>query len=241
METLRYLAEIENWRKRRQEIMSKEGERLIKNRATIGSKLTSIRGKKASADDITHTIAWLTKVSKYVPISSDRQLEEIIRVMVLLSEERAKYPQFYDKSGLELMKKVREGMIRYFVVLSELRAHRKEYLEYWFTDQYWITEWSHVLLDLAPDENMVKYRFNDVKAKDFLYILELELASADDASGLKKPMICLQPIENKNAFLIIPTENAAQEYITQVNEIIKEKITFTQWIKETLETLELPK
>jgi hypothetical protein len=54
------------------------------------------------------------------------------------------------------MKRVREGMIRYMVVLSELRAKKKEYLEHWFTDEYWIGEWSRVLLDLSPDNNMIK-------------------------------------------------------------------------------------
>ncbi|MFX0182102.1 MAG: hypothetical protein ACFE95_03375 [Candidatus Hodarchaeota archaeon] len=241
METLKTMVDIDEWRRRRGAIESKNIELITKKQIWIKQKLISERKTPVSPSDVTQTIDWLKKVSNFVPIPSDKELEEIIKIMVLLSNERAKFSQLYDESGLKLMKSVREGMIRYMVVLSELRARQKEFLDYWFTDEYWITEWSRVLLDLAPDDNMEKYGFNDVKARDFLYLLELELATADDASGLKNPMICLQAIENKKTFLIIPTEAAAMEYKNQVDQIIDNKITFTQWTKETLEFIELPK
>lgn len=203
--------------------------------------LSTIRKQEASDEDVSKTIEWLERVGKYVPIASDKELEEIIKIMVLLSKERAKFNELYDKPGLSLMKRVREGMIRYMVVSSEIRARRKEFLKHWFTDEYWIAEWSRVLLDLAPNDNMVKYGFDDIKAKEFLFLLELELAAADDASKVEKPMIRLQPIENKEAFMIIPTEVAAKDYKIQVNRIINSEITVTRWVQDTLISLDLPK
>jgi len=241
METAKAMIDIGDWMRRRRVTQSKKIELQLKNRNWIKQKLVSEQKSPVSQSDVTQTIEWLKKVSNFVPIASDKELEEIVKIMVLLSHERAKFPQLFTDSGLKLMKSVREGMIRNMVVLSELRARQKEYLEYWFTDEYWISEWSRVLLDLSPDDNMVKYGFNDVKAKEFIFLLELELATADSASGLKNPMICMQVIENKNAFLIIPTEAAAKEYKDQVDQIINSKITFTKWTKETLEYLELPK
>ncbi|MFX0016266.1 MAG: hypothetical protein ACFFB2_14900 [Promethearchaeota archaeon] len=241
METTRALIDIAEWRRRRKVIENKRIELLLKNESWIKQRLISQRGSDVRPSEVSQTIEWLKKVSKFIPIPSDRELEEIVRIMVLLSNERAKFSHIYDESGLKLMKSVREGMIRYFVVLSELRARRKEFIDYWFTDDYWITEWSKILLDLAPEENMTKYSIADVTARDFLYILELELATADTASGLENPMICLQAIENKDAFLIIPTEAAAKEYKDQVDQIIDKKITFTEWTKKTLKHLGLPK
>ncbi|UCG01356.1 MAG: hypothetical protein JSW11_17275 [Candidatus Heimdallarchaeota archaeon] len=241
METFRARIDIGEWRRRRGVTESKRMELQLKNRNWIKQKLASEQRSPVSQSDVTQTIEWLKKVSNFVPIPSDKELEEIVRIMVLLSHERAKFPQLFTDSGLKLMKSVREGMIRNMVVLSELRARKKEFLEHWFTDEYWISEWSRVLLDLSPDENMARYDFDDVKAKDFIFLLELELATADTASGLENPMICIQAIENKDSFLIIPTEAAAKEYKSQVDKIIKNKITFTQWMKETLEYLGLPK
>jgi hypothetical protein len=214
---------------------------LIRNKGLIQRILASIRGVDATEQEVADTIKWLEKVSKFVPIASDKELEEIVKIMVLLSQERAKFNELYDKPGLDLMKRVRDGMIRYMIVLSELRARREEYLEYWFTDEYWIAEWSRILLDLSPESNMVKYGFDDIKAKDFLFLLELELAAADDASKVEKPMIRLQPIENKDAFLIIPTEAAAEEYKIQVDRILNNILTFTKWVDDTLKALKLPK
>ena len=215
-------------------------EKIIKNKRLVQEILARVRGTEVSKPEVDSTIKWLEKVSKYVPIASDKQLEEIVKIMVLLSKERAKLNELYDKPGLDLMKRVREGMIRYMVVLSELRARRNEYLEHWFTDEYWIGEWSRVLLDLAPDNNMIKYGFDDIKARDFLFLLELELATADDASKVEKPMIRVQPIENKESFLIIPTEVAAEDYRIYVERIFKGEITFTQWVGDTCITLKIP-
>ncbi|MHA2052453.1 MAG: hypothetical protein ACXAB2_07915 [Candidatus Hodarchaeales archaeon] len=214
-------------------------ERLTKNSSLIQKILARIRGSPASEGEVHNTIKWLEKVSKYVPIASDKELEEIIKIMVLLSKERAKLNELYDKPGLSLMSRVRDGMIRYMVVLSELRTKRKEYLEHWFTDEYWIGEWSRVLLGLAPENHMIKFGFDDIKAKDFLFLLELELAAADDASKVEKPMVRLQPIENKSAFLIIPTEVAAEDYKVQVERIMSQQITFTQWVRDTLLSLKI--
>jgi len=214
---------------------------LIKNKGLVQRTLALIRGKEVSSDEVNSTIKWLEKVSKYVPIASDKELEEIVKIMVILSEERAKFNELYDVPGLKLMKRVREGMIRYMVVLSEIRARSGEYLEHWFTDEYWISEWSRILLDLKPNDNMVKFGFNDIKAQDFLFLLELELAAADDASKLEKPMVRLQPIENKDTFLIIPTEVAANDYRIQVDRILNKDVTFTNWVKDTLISLKLPK
>ena len=217
----------------------KDYDQITRNRDLIQRTLTKIRGSEVSDAELESTMKWLQKVSKYVPISSDKELEEIVKIMVLLSKERAKVNELYDKPGLDLMKRVREGMIRYMVVLSEIRARRKEFLEHWFTDEYWIGEWSQILLDLSPENKMVKFGFDDIKVKDFLFLLELELAAADDASKVEKPMVRLQPIENKEAFIIIPTEAAAEEYKVQVDRIMDKTVTFTQWVKDTLVSLRI--
>ena len=235
------MIKVEELIKKRQISEMKDREGLLKNESLIQETLKAVRGEEASQAEVANTIRWLEKVSKYVPISSDKELEEIIKIMVLLSKERAKFNELYDKPGIALMKRVREGLIRYMVVLSELRAKQKEFLEYWFTDEYWIAEWSRILLDLGPEDNMVKYGFDDIKSKEFLFLLELELAAADDASKIDKPMIRLQPIENKESFLIIPTETAAAEYKIQVNKILNDEITFTKWVQDTLISLKLPK
>lgn len=232
---------IEKLIERRGKKPTKEQELLIRNKTLIQQTLKSIKGTEASEQEITNTMKWLEKVSNYVPIDSENELAEIVKIMVLLSQERAKLNELYDYPGLNLMKRVREGMIRYMIVLSELRARQKEFLEYWFTDEYWITEWSRVLLDLSLESDMGKYGFDNVKVRDFLFLLELELATADDASKIEKPMVRLQPIENKETFLIIPTEAAAEEYEIQVNRIINGTVTFTDWVNDTLMALKLPK
>ncbi len=231
---------IEEMIKQRRVSSHQDYEQITKNKGLIHETLAKIRGSEVSETEVDSTIKWLQKVSKYVPISSDKELEEIVKIMVLLSKKRAKLNELYDKPGLDLMKRVREGMIRNMVVLSEIRAKQKEYLEHWFTDEYWISEWSRVLLDLSPENKMIKYGFDDIKAKDFLFLLELELAAADDASKIDKPMVRLQPIENKEAFIIIPTEAAAEEYRIQVDRILNKTVTFTQWVKDTLVSLKLP-
>ena len=217
----------------------KDYDQITRNRDLIQRTLTKIRGSEVSDAELESTMKWLQKVSKYVPISSDKELEEIVKIMVLLSKERAKVNELYDKPGLDLMKRVREGMIRYMVVLSEIRARRKEFLEHWFTDEYWIGEWSRILLDLSPENKMVKFGFDDIKVKDFLFLLELELAAADDASKVEKPMVRLQPIENREAFIIIPTEAAAEEYKVQIDRIMNNTVTFTQWVEDTLVSLRI--
>jgi len=232
---------IEDVIRERRVVPKQDYERIIKNKALVQEILRRIRDSEISKPEVDLTIKWLEKVSKYVPIASDKQLEEIVKIMVLLSKERAKLNTLYDRPGLDLMKRVREGMIRYMVVLSELRAKRNEYLSHWFTDEYWIGEWSRVLLDLAPDNNMIKYGFDDIKARDFLFLLELELAAADDASKIEKPMIRLQPIKNKDSFLVIPTQVAAEDYRIYVDRIFKGETTFTQWVSDTCSSLKIPR
>ena len=231
---------VQEMLKRRRISPHEDYERFIKDKGLIQKTLSRIRGYETSEAEIESTIKWLEKVSKYVPIASGKELEELIKIMVLLSKERAKFNELYDKPGLDLMRRVREAMIRYMVVLSELRAKRGEWMQHWFTDEHWLGEWSRVILDLAPDNNMIRYGFDDIKARDFLFLLELELAAADDASKIDKPMIRLQAIENKEAFLIIPTEVAAEDYKIQVDRIISGQVTFTQWVKDTLAVLKLP-
>ncbi|MFW9854786.1 MAG: hypothetical protein ACFFFG_06980 [Candidatus Thorarchaeota archaeon] len=217
-----------------------EDKRLIHDHQLVERILSKVTGKASSPEEIRKRIEWLEKISEYVPIDSENELEELVKIMVLLSQERARLNELYDYPGLDLMKRVRSAMIRYLVVLSEIRARQKEYLEHWFTDEYWIFEWSRVLLDLSPENDMVKYGFENIKVRDFLFLLELELATADDASRIEKPMVRLQTIENKEAFLIIPTQTAAEEYEVQVNRILNESLTFADWIGDTLRAFKLP-
>jgi hypothetical protein len=214
----------------------------VRNTEAIKQSLMGYQENDVSETAIRSTVQWLEKVSKFVPISSEKELDELIKIMLLLGKQRQKLHDLYDAPGLDLMKRVREGMIRYMVILSELRAQRKEYLGYWFTDEYWISEWSQVLLGLAPEDKMTKYGFADIKVKDFLFLLELELAAADDASKLEKSMVRLHPLADKEGFLIIPTEAAAEEYQYHINRMLSDDtVTFTQWVYETLYRLKLPK
>lgn len=214
----------------------------IRNQDLIKKSLEVHHGESVPESIVDSTIQWLEKVAKFVPITSDTELEELIKVMIILSHQRAKLNELYDEPGLNLMKRVREGMIRYMIVLSELRARQKEYLDYWFTDDYWISEWSRILLGLLPECTMEKYGFADIKAKDFLFLLELELAAADSTSHLENPMVRLQPLANKEAFLIIPTEAAAEEYKFHINRILSDDtVTFTEWVHDTLYRLGLPR
>ncbi|MFX0150758.1 MAG: hypothetical protein ACFFAJ_08270, partial [Candidatus Hodarchaeota archaeon] len=114
---------IENLIKKRHLESKKESE-LIRNKSLIERTLSAIRGKTVSEEEVFDTIKWLEKVSKYVPIDTENELEELVKIMVLLSQERAKLNELYDHPGLNLMKRVREGMIRYMIVLSELRARQ---------------------------------------------------------------------------------------------------------------------
>ena len=230
---------IEDLFKKRRMDPDKEFEH-IRNQKLIHKILSRVKGEDTSEQEVRNTIKWVEKISKYVPIASENELEEIIKIMVLLSQERAKLNELYDYPGLNLMKRVRECMIRYMVVLSEIRARQKEFLEHWFSDEHWIAEWSHILLDLSQESKMTKYGFENVKARDFLFLLELELATADDASKLEKPMIRLQPIKNKESFLIIPTQAASEEFEVQVNRVLNNNLTFTEWVRETLRGFKLP-
>ncbi len=232
---------IENLIHKRRQKPTKKQDILIKNRNLVQRTLEAAKGIEVSDQEVSETIKWLEKVSNYVPIESEHELEEIVKIMVLLSQERAKLNELYDYPGLNLMKRVREGMIRYMVVLSEVRARQKEFLEYWFTDEYWITEWSRVLLDLPLESTMEKYGFENIIVRDFIFLLQLELATADDASKVDKPMIRLQPMENKDTFLMIPTEAAAEEYEITVDRILKDTVTFTEWVNDFLKALKLPK
>ena len=218
-----------------------------KTRKTINEKsirraFMAISETEGSEAQIKETIAWLEKISNYIPIPSEKELEEIIKLMIMLSEVRARLNYLYDKPGLNLMKRVRECMIRYLVVLSEIRAQRKEYFTHWFTDESWIFDWSRVILDLAPNDKMEKYSFPDLTAHDFLHLLALELACADSTSKLDNPMMRMQAIEDKpGSFTVIPTDAAAKEYQIQVSRILNEELTFADWINKTLIAYELPK
>lgn len=211
------------------------------NEDLVRKKLQSISKTETSEARINEIILWLEKISNYIPIPSEKELEEIINLMILLSEERARFHFLYDKLGLNLMYRVRECMIRYLVVLSELRARKKEYFSHWFTEESWIFEWSRVILGLSPSEKMEKYSFPNLTAQDFLHMLSLELACADSTSNLERPMIRMQCAKDcPNTFIIIPTEAAAKEYQVQVDRILNDKLTFSEWVNSTLNAYELP-
>ncbi|UCE14858.1 MAG: hypothetical protein JSV04_06660 [Candidatus Heimdallarchaeota archaeon] len=212
----------------------------IINEDLVRKKLQSISKDETSDVRIREIILGLEKISNYIPIPSEKELEEIIKLMILLSQERARFHFLFDELGLNLMTRVRECMIRYLVVLSELRARNQEFFSHWFTEESWIFEWSSVILGLSPSDNMEKYSFPDLTAHDFLHMLSLELACADSTSKLDRPMIRMQA-EEPNTFIIIPTEAAAKEYQIQVSRILNNELTFTQWVNSTLSAYELPK
>ena len=191
--------------------------------------------------DVEGMVSWLEKMVKYIPISNEKELEETIKLLVILSKVRARFNYLYDKPGLELMKRVRECMIRYFVVLSEVRAERKEFFEYWHLDEQWMLEWSLVLLGIKPQEKMAKYGFPDLVARDFLNLLALELACADSATKLDAPMIRMQVSEQvKENYIYIPTQIAAEEYKVTVNKICSNQQSFSEWVTEIQTYYDLP-
>lgn len=219
---------------------SKEQAQKLLTQSTVERALKAIKKTEVNSEEVKRMLVWLEKIAKFVPISSEKELEELVKIMNLLGIKRSELHELYDKPGLNLMKRVREGMIRFLVVLNESRSQQGEILPHWFMDDHWLGEWSRVILDLSPSDRMVKYGFPDIEAKDFLFLLELELACADSASKLEKPMIKLQSVENKDSFLIIPTQNAAEEYSLQVDRIKRGETTFKQWVQDTLTSLKLP-
>ena len=153
--------------------------------------------------------------------------------MITLSIVRNELNFLYDKPGIELMQKVRECMIRYFVVLSEYRAQHKEFFLYWHLEDNWYHEWSQVILNLLPHENMEKYGFPDLLVRDFLKLLSLELACADSASKIDAPLIRMQETPDLDGKMIfIPTDKACNEYKITVSKILKGDQTFAEWVRE---------
>ncbi|UCG04051.1 MAG: hypothetical protein JSW11_08695 [Candidatus Heimdallarchaeota archaeon] len=213
------------------------------NENNVKRALLALSKNERSDSQIKETINWLEKISQFIPIPSEKELEELIQLMILLGKQRSKFNFLYDKLGLELMNRVRECMIRYLIVLSEIRVSRKEFLPHWFTEEAWIFDWSRLLLNLLPTDDMDIYSFSDITAHDFLHLLTLELACADSTSKLEKPMLRMQRVENNRLceFIIIPTEAAAKEYQIQVTRILNKELTFTEWVNQTLAAYDLPK
>lgn len=242
MEIIRYSEiSVRDLIKQRSDFPKKSKRYKTINEANIRRAFSAISKTERSEVQINETIAWLEKISEYIPIPTEKELEEIIKLMIMLSEVRARLNFLYDKPGLNLMKRVRECMIRYLIVLSEIRAQRKEYFTHWFTDESWIFDWSRVILDLSPSDNMEKYSFPDLTAHDFLLLLALELACADSTSKLDNPMIRMQAIEGKSgSFTVIPTDAAAKEYQIHVSKILNDELTFAVWVDQTLIAYKLP-
>ncbi|MFX0062538.1 MAG: hypothetical protein ACFFC7_10155 [Candidatus Hermodarchaeota archaeon] len=214
----------------------------IISRKNVKSSYAKYSDSAVSEAKIEELINWLEKMARFIPISEEKELEQIIETMITLSNERAKLDYLYDNPGLELMQRVREFMLRFFVVLSELRANQKEYLTDWYLDKYWIFEWSHIILGLLPNESMEIYGFPELKVRDFIFLLTLELACADSATKLEAPMIRIQPAEEfTNNFIYIPTEKAAQEYHVIVSKILDGTQTFSEWIRNMQNLYKLPK
>lgn len=213
------------------------------NENNVTRALLALSKAEMSESQIKETINWLEKISQYIPISSEKELEELIQLMISLGKFRSQFNFLYDKPGIELMNRVRECMIRYLVVLSEIRVSRKEFLPHWFTEEAWIFDWSRLLLNLLPSDDMDIYSFPDITAHNFLHLLTLELACADSTSKLEKPMLRMQRVENYRLceFIIIPTKAAADEYQIQVTRILNNDLTFTEWVNETIRAYELPK
>ena len=242
MEIIRYSEiSVRDLIKQRSDFPKKSKRYKTINEANIKRAFSAISKTERSEAQINETIAWLEKISEYIPIPTEKELEEIIKLMIMLSEVRARLNFLYDKPGLNLMKRVRECMIRYLIVLSEIRAQRKEYFTHWFTEESWIFDWSRVILDLSPSDNMEKYSFPDLTAHDFLLLLALELACADSTSKLDNPMIRMQAIEGKSgSFTVIPTDAAAKEYQIHVSKILNDELTFAVWVDQTLIAYKLP-
>ncbi|MFX0095634.1 MAG: hypothetical protein ACFFBD_28110, partial [Candidatus Hodarchaeota archaeon] len=140
------------------------------------------------------------------------------------------------------LQRVREFMLRFFVVTSELRANQKEYFVYWHMDEYWIFEWCHIILGLLPNQLMDIYGFPELKARELVYLLALELACADSATKLEAPMIRIHPAEEfPKRCIYIPTEKAAQEYHPIVSKILDGSQTLSEWIRGMQFLYKLPK
>ncbi len=217
----------------RNKFLEKKDLASIISRENVKHSFSNLAITDTSEEKINEMITWLEKISKYVPISSEAELEAIIKIMVTLSVERNKLSSLYDKSGLDLMGKVRECMIRYLVVLSEYRAQHKEFFLYWHLEDHWYHEWSQVILNLVPHDSMTKYGFPDITVRDFLKLLALELACADSASKLEAPMIRMQPTPDlENKLIFIPTESACKEYQITISKILKGDQTFAEWVRE---------
>ncbi|MFX1535637.1 MAG: hypothetical protein ACFFDI_15600 [Promethearchaeota archaeon] len=233
---------VKNYLNKRNKFLKKEKLSELISEKIIKRSYAKVTSSTASEEQVKELLAWLENIARYIPISEEKELELVIKIMITLSEERAKLNYLYDKPGLDLMMRVREYMLRFFVVLSELRANQKEYLTDWHLDEYWIFEWCHIILGLLPDDTMDVYGFPELKARDFIFLLTLELACADSATKLEYPMIRMQPSEEfPDKYIYIPTEKAVQDYHVVVKEILEGTKTVSKWVRDMQEVYKLPK
>jgi hypothetical protein len=74
---------VEDMIKERRLTPEQDYEKIIKNKTLVQEILGRVRVSEASKSEIDSTVKWLENVSKYVPIASEKQLEEIVKIMVL--------------------------------------------------------------------------------------------------------------------------------------------------------------
>ncbi|MFX1533605.1 MAG: hypothetical protein ACFFDI_05160 [Promethearchaeota archaeon] len=205
--------------------------------STIQKILSRLRGgtvspakvREAEAKDI---LQWLDALSRFVPIKEEIDIENLINQMTELGYLRTRLHELYDNKGLEMMKKVRNSMIRYYTVIAETRRLRNEFVDYYFLDTVMLTEIAHVLLNMGLETKLEQLGFPQINSGDLLNLLKLELACADSASKLELPLLILKPNPNEpSSYLMIPTDAALEKYSKDIDEIHKGKKVLTAWLQ----------
>ena len=217
----------ENFR-RQKEISGKE-------KAKISITLDKVRNvllrrqQRAEETEVTRYLKWLQEAAeKGVIIETEADIEELVDIMTELSFQRAKLSSLYSEKGLEYKKTIRENFISYFTVKAYLRKQREEFVPYYFLDEPNLAEVSQLLFNISLDEKVPNFQFS---ARDLLRMLELELASADTASGLDEPLLRLKKADENN-FYMVPTPKSLLMYRDIAERIERGNPKLDEWVKQ---------
>ncbi|MFX1256042.1 MAG: hypothetical protein ACFFCZ_30825 [Promethearchaeota archaeon] len=205
---------------------------------TIQELLSGLREGLVGRVEVSKTEAkayllWLEKLSDFIPIVTPDDIRDLLNQMVELGYLRVRLHELYDVKGLNVMKKVRDSMIRYYTVIAETRRLTGQFLDYYFWDKVMLTEIGRVLLNTELEAKIEKLGFPQITCGDFLNLLKLELACADSASKVQVPMLILKPHPDEpSSYLMIPTETALRKYYDEITAIYERKTVLAAWLQK---------
>lgn len=182
-------------------------------------------------------ITWIKNISVSISLESEKEFEYLLEKMKELAEIRERLHFLFYGKNIEFFRKIRESMEKIFVVLSELRVERKEFIPYWFSEDYWVNFWSQTIFKESPESTLSNIYGINIKIKDLIKYLVLELVTADSASKLDKPMIIKVPDDDTQCCMLIPSLHASKVYEETINKILNGKFTISEWLNVILTDL----